>query len=80
MRNRMRLMLLLICALAICGCASNGGVKPLVCPSLPPVPQNLMQPPTTEQRVRAELFEQPPKQTQKSAPSKTSSDRNANHD
>ncbi len=62
----------LIFALALSGCVGSGNVRQPVCPVLPPAPASLMQPPTTEQKVRQELYEQPQKQTQRSAPSKTS--------
>jgi len=63
---------LLICALAISGCAQRGVVRPPVCPKLGPVPASLMQAPQTETKVRRELFEPPQKPTPKSAPSKPS--------
>lgn len=58
MRNLLQSVLPTICALAICGCASNGkAVRPVVCPKPTEPPASLMQPPTTGQKVRAELFE-----------------------
>lgn len=69
MYNKTLTALLLICVLAIYGCASNGvAVKPPpVCPVPPPVPASLMQAPTYEQQVRQQLFELPPTQTPASA-------------
>lgn len=55
-----RALLLLTCALAIAGCASNG---PAVCPppvsppKLQPVPAELMKPPTYYQQVLDEFLE-----------------------
>lgn len=49
--------------LAVSGCASNGAAVRTECPVLPQPPASLMQPPTTEQKVRAELFEPPAKPT-----------------
>ncbi len=58
MRKLPPMLLLLACALALSGCAPNGeAVKPAVCPTLPPLPENLMQPSKAEQTVRAQLFE-----------------------
>jgi hypothetical protein len=45
--------------LAISGCKSGGGVVPPVCPVLAEPPASLMQPPTTESKVRQILFEPP---------------------
>ena len=61
--------LLLICALAISGCATDGRPK-VSPPKLQPVPASLMQPPQTEKRVRAELFEPQGTPTTKSVGSK----------
>lgn len=60
MLKRKLMFLLPVFVMAICGCAPRGVVRaPLpVCPNLQPVPASLMQPPTTESKVRAELFEQ----------------------
>ena len=67
------LLLLLICAPAISGCSSVGpAVKPSDCPTLPPLPANLMQPPETERKVRDELFAPQPNATPKSGGSKSS--------
>lgn len=62
MRELPLIVLLLTCALATSACATHGpDVKPTACPQLPPPPPALMQPPATEQAVRAELLEpQPP--------------------
>jgi len=73
MRKLMLIALSLPCALALSACAPSGAVRPpITCPRLQPVPASLMQPPTTEQRVRAELFEPPPTPTHKSEDSKPS--------
>jgi hypothetical protein len=61
---------LLTCALGISSCASVGRAAKPVCPVLPPAPASLMQKPTTEQRVRAELFAPPPSATPRSKGSK----------
>jgi len=67
------LLSLLICALATSGCSSVGPVvKPSDCPTLPPLPANLMQPPETEKKVRDELFVPQPNATPKSGGSKSS--------
>ncbi|WP_231504244.1 MULTISPECIES: hypothetical protein [Dyella] len=71
MRKMMRASLLLICVLLASGCADHGDVRP-VCPALQLVPPDLMQEPTTEQRVRGELLEPPPHVTPRSADSKPS--------
>lgn len=57
--------LLLIFALAISGCAGSGRAVKTECPKLPPAPASLMQPPQTEMKVRAELFEPPQPATRK---------------
>ncbi len=62
--------LLLICALALSACSSAGQVVKQECPILPPVAASLMQDPTTEQRVRAELLQPQPLATPKSVDSK----------
>ena len=62
---------LLICALAISGCAGSGkAVKPSVCPTLPPPPSNVMRSPQAETRLRAELFESDATPTTSSAPAR----------
>lgn len=67
------LLSLLICALATSSCSSVGpAVKPSDCPTLPPPPANLMQPPETERKVRDELFVPQLNATPKSGGSKTS--------
>ena len=48
-----------IFGLTISGCKSAGPVVQQ-CPQLPPPPASLMVLPTTEAKVRAELFEPPP--------------------
>ncbi len=61
MHKRLLTGLLLICALALSGCASTGRAAPsAACPALTPPPASLMQPPTAEQKVRAQLFEPQP--------------------
>lgn len=58
MHRAHKLGLCLICALTISGCASTGqAVSPPECPQPPSPPASLMTEPTTEQQVRAELFE-----------------------
>ena len=59
--------LLLISAMALSSCASVGppAKQALICPPLPPVPANLMQPPQTENKVRDELFKPQPNATPK---------------
>ena len=59
--------LLLIFALATSSCASVGppAKQAMVCPTLPPVPANLMQEPQTEMKVRGELFKPQPNVTPK---------------
>lgn len=60
MRKLPGIGLLLTCALVLAGCKTAGAVvKPVVCPRLPEAPANLMQPPTSESKVRAILFESP---------------------
>lgn len=70
-----QMLWLLTCALAICAC-TPAGKRPLPPidsqPKLQPVPASLMQEPKTEQRVRAELFEQQPSATPKSEDSRPS--------
>lgn len=67
------LPLLLICVLATSACSGVGPVvKPNDCPTLPPLPANLMQPAETEKKVRDELFAPQPNATPKSEDSKTS--------
>lgn len=66
---KLRSALWLTFALAMCGCKTVGVA---VCPTLPPPPPSVMQPPQTETRVRQELFEPQGMQTIKSAPSKKS--------
>ena len=62
---------LLICALAISGCAGSGkAVKPPVCPVLPPPPSNVMRSPQAETNLRAILFESAATPTTSSAPAK----------
>ena len=55
----------LICVLAISGCKSGGGVAPPACPVLAAPDRVLMQPPTTETKVRQILFEPQPNATPK---------------
>lgn len=69
MRKIALLALLLTFALSGCASVPSGGVK---CPALPPVPANLMQPPTTEAKVRQTLFEPQQTPTPKSVGSKQS--------
>jgi len=64
MRNPLPIVLLLVCALGVSGCAANSqAAKPVLCPKLPPVPPALLEPPTTEQRLRALLLEPAPSAT-----------------
>lgn len=73
MRIRLLQLWLLTCVLAISGCGGTGKVvRPCDCPTLPPLPPNLMQPPETEKKVRDELFVPQPSATPKSEGSKTS--------
>jgi hypothetical protein len=65
MRKLAMIGLWLTFVLAISGCKSGGGVVPPVCPVLAEPPASLMQPPTTEAKVRAELFEPQPSATPK---------------
>jgi len=65
MRKLALIGLLLTCVLGISGCRSGGGVVPPVCPVLVEPPASLMQTPTTEAKVRAELFEPQPSATPK---------------
>lgn len=74
MRKLPLIALSLTFALALCGCVPSGAVVPQ-CPAppkLPPVPASLMQPPTTGQQVRRELFEPPTTPMQPSARSRPS--------
>lgn len=70
MRNAKLMPLLLICALAISGCANSGkAVRPQpdgICPKPQEPPASLMQTPTFEQQTRDILFESPPKPTPRS--------------
>lgn len=71
MLNRKAWLSLTACVLAISGCSSAGKVvRPAECPILAPVSPSLMQEPTTEAAVRAELFAPLPSATPKSADSK----------
>ena len=65
MRKMAMIGLWLTCVLAISGCRSGGGVVPPTCPVLAEPDRALMQPPTTEAKVRAELFEPQPSATPK---------------
>lgn len=63
-----RLLLTALCGisvLALSGCKSGGGVAPPTCPVLQEPPASLMMAPTTEAKVRAELFEPQPSATPK---------------
>ena len=62
-------LLLMACALTICGCAATGKAvsPPQVCPQPQPVPPELMVPPNYEQRLRDELLQPEPSATQPSA-------------
>src|SRR5690606_30681098 len=66
MRKLAMIGLSLTCVLAISGCRSGGGAVPQTCPVLAEPDRALMQPPTTEAKVRAELFEPQPSATPKS--------------
>lgn len=57
MRKLALTALWLICVLGLSACKSGGGVAPPVCPVLQEPPASLMQPPTTEAKVRQELLE-----------------------
>jgi hypothetical protein len=73
MHKLLRIALLLTFALAVSGFGACGqSVRPdrPTCPVLPPPPASLMVKPTTEQKVRAELFAQPQSATPKSAGSR----------
>ncbi len=70
MQNSKVKLLLPIFALALSACSSAGQVVKQECPILPPVAASLMQEPTTEQRVRAELLQPQPPVTLKSVDSK----------
>jgi hypothetical protein len=66
------LLSLLAYVLVISGCSSAGpAVKPGDCPTLPPLPANLMLPPETEKKVRDELFAPQPNVTPKLGGSKS---------
>ena len=61
----------MLCALALCSCATTGAA--LQCPEpprLPPPPAELMTPPNFEQRIRALLFELEPRPTPSSGSAK----------
>lgn len=68
MRKLLQSGLLTICALAISGCATSGKVAE--CPNPTEPPASLMQAPTTEQRVRQELFKPQGTPTPKSVDSR----------
>ncbi len=52
------LLWLLICGLALSGCATSGpAAKPAFCPQLPPPPPNVMRSPRAESALRERLFE-----------------------
>lgn len=71
MRRVCPTLLLLICGLAICGCAGSGQVaKPVVCPTLPPPPANVMRSPQAEMRLRGLLFESGETPTTSSPPAR----------
>lgn len=53
------LSLILLLAMSACTGAGKRATPPPVCPQLPPPPASLMVEPTTELKVRAELFGQP---------------------
>lgn len=66
MHKPLPMLLLPICALALCACAANGrNVKPVACPQVPPLPENLKQPLQAETRLRQLLFESGPSATQR---------------
>ena len=75
MRRPKLIALSLIFALATSACTGAGkrATPPPVCPQLPPPPASLMVEPTTETRVRAELFGQPQSAIPKSEDSRQSS-------
>lgn len=58
---------LLTFALALSGCKTSGVAVRQECPRPSPAPPSLMKKPTTEAKVRAELFERPQSATRKSA-------------
>lgn len=58
-----RISLWLTFALSMSACGHGGGVRCPEPPKLAPVPASLMQKPTTEQKVRGELFVPPPSVT-----------------
>ena len=69
MRRACPTLLLLLCSLAISGCAtSSPGAQPIVCPVLPPPPSNVMRPPSYEARLRALLFKSESMPTTTSTP------------
>lgn len=72
MRKLMQIALWLTFVLAMSACRSGGGAaeSPPRCPVLSPVPPHLMQSPSTEKRVRAELFSPLQSATPTSDPSK----------
>lgn len=71
MRRACPLLLLLICGLAISGCAANGrAAKQHVCPILSPAPSNVMRSPQAEMRLRELLFESGEMPTTTSDPAK----------
>lgn len=62
-------LLLLLCSLAISGCAtSSQAARPIVCPVLPHPPSNVMRPPNYEARLRALLFKSESMPTTTSTP------------
>lgn len=65
MRKLAMIGLWLTFVLALSGCKSGGGVVPPTCPVLQEPPASLMMAPTTEAKVRAELFEPQPSATPK---------------
>ena len=70
MLNRKARLSLMACALVLSGCKTAGQAVRPECPALPPAPAPLMTEPTTEQKVRAELFVPLPPVTPKSVDSK----------
>lgn len=74
MRNKTLMLSLPAFALALSGCARSGvDVRPPpACPAPQPVNPSLMHPPSNEAKVRAILFESPPKPTPKSGRSRRS--------
>lgn len=59
MQKHKAIVSLLICALAMSGCATSGKAAP-ACPVLPPIPASLTQKTDYVQQVRAELLEPSP--------------------